>query len=145
MYIRFVISRQDVESQSLQGVVQAVLELRNTGQLQTHEEEWLTRELKWLNMHLKSPDCLRQPGNHRAVCWFHPRAKRPIEKIRSIAVILQEKGIPVKMLKTVDPGEVIYSDGWQVVAKPSRRARRPRKPAGRASFRNDLSSGAARK
>ena len=72
-------------------------------------------------MHLKSPAVLREDGNERALSWFHPRATRPIEKVRSIAALLEEHGIVVDMIKTDDPGIVIYEDGWQVVAKPRRR------------------------
>ena len=124
MYVRFVILEHDEDSHSLQGVFQAAYGLRDSGQLEPHEEEWLEAELRWLKMHLKSPDCLREEENHRAISWFHPRAKTPIEKVRSIASLLKEKGIHVRTLKTADPGIIIYEDGWQVVAKPYRKRRR---------------------
>lgn len=121
MYVRFVILRKDQESHQPLGVLQAAFELRDSGKLEPHEIEWLESELAWLRMHLKSPSCLREPGNHRAISWFHPRAERPIEKIRSIGALLGEHGFHVEMVKSNDPGVVIYEDGWQVVAKPYRR------------------------
>jgi hypothetical protein len=101
-------------------VFQAAYSLRDEGSLEDYEQEWLDTELKWLKMHLESPDCLREQGNHRAICWFKPEATRPIEKVRSIVALLEEKGVKVQMLKTDSPGVVIYEDGWQVVAKPWR-------------------------
>ena len=34
--------------------------------------------------------------------------------------ILQENGYVIDILKTSDPGTIIYEDGWQVVAKPKK-------------------------
>ncbi len=123
-YVRFVVPSLDEESGLLQGVFQAVFSLRDEGQLEKHEDEWLLEDLRWLKMHLKSPACLEDPANRRAICWFHPSARRPIEKVRSIAALLEEKGISVRMLTTRDPGIVVYEDGWQVAAKPRRKRSR---------------------
>lgn len=120
MFIRFVILKRDGESGSPLGIFQAAMQLRDSGTLALHETEWLERELGWLRMHLESPACLREPGNRRAISWFHPRAIRPIEKVRSIAALLEEHGLLVQTVTTSDPGIVIYEDGWQVVAKPRR-------------------------
>ena len=121
MYVRFVVGRQDPDSGSLEGVFQAAFALRDSGVLAAWEEEWLERELAWLRMHLKEPACLMNPEHRRAICWFHPRAKRPIEKVRSIAALLGERGVHVEAITSRDPGLVIYEDGWQVVAKPRHR------------------------
>lgn len=121
MYIRFVILKKDHESHSKQGIFQAAFELRDSGKLSLHEHDWIERELAWLRKHLKSPACLRAEENHRGISWFQPRAKKPIERVRSIAALLKEHGMLVEMVKTKDPGIVIYEDGWQVVAKPRRR------------------------
>jgi hypothetical protein len=123
MLVRFCLLCRDPDSHSPTGVFQAALELRNEGRLKHYEEEWLERELSWLRMHLPSPDCLREEGNQRAICWFRPEAWRAIEKVRSIVVLLETKGIPVAMLTTSDPGTIIYQDKHQVVAKPLRRGR----------------------
>lgn len=122
MYVRFVILEQDHQSHSKQGVFQAAIELRDSGNLSPEEYDRIETDLAWLRMHLKSPACLRENGNERAISWFHPRAIRPIEKVRSIITVLKEHGTHTEMLKTKDPGTVIYEDGWQVVAKPRKRA-----------------------
>src|SRR5213080_4527435 len=109
------------DSHSREGVFQAAIGLRDDGRLEPYEEEWLERELRWLRMHLPSPDCLRDEGNERAICWFKPEAKRVIEKVRGLVALLEAKGVPVAMLTTADPGTIIYEDKWQVVAKPRRK------------------------
>jgi hypothetical protein len=119
--VRFCLPRRDAESHSPQGVFQAAIELRDAGELEPYEEEWLERDLGWLRMHLPSPDCLRDEGNHRAICWFKPGARAAIDKVRGIVALLQSRGLVVQMVTTAAPGTVVYEDKWQVVAKPPRR------------------------
>ncbi|HJZ94772.1 MAG TPA: hypothetical protein VKE40_28155 [Gemmataceae bacterium] len=121
MLVRFCLRRRDADSHSPQGVFQAAIELRDAGQLEPYEEEWLERDLGWLRMHLPSPDCLRDEGNHRAICWFKPGARQAIDKVRGIVALRETRGIVVQMVTTADPGTVLYEDKWQVVAKPLRR------------------------
>lgn len=121
MLVRFCVLTRDPESHSPQGVFQAALGLRDAGRLEVYEEEWLERDLAWLRMHLPSPDCLLDPGNERAICWFRPDARRPIEKVRGIVALLDAHGVSVRMTTTADPGTILYEDDWQVVAKPRRK------------------------
>lgn len=123
MYIRFTTLQQSEDSHSLVGVFQAAFELRNSGELADHEEVQMNVALSWLKMHLKSPHCLRNSENHRALSWCHPRAVKPMQYIWQIVNILKEHGVFVKVHKTNDPGLIIYEDGWQVVAKPRHKKR----------------------
>lgn len=118
MYIRFESFRKIETSRSRLGIFQAALELKDSGELRLYDEEVLEENLQWLNTHLKSPKCLSEDHNFRAVCWFHFRAKKPIEKVRAIVEVLKEYGVHIQTVKTKDPGIIIYEDGWQVAAKP---------------------------
>jgi len=120
-YVRFQTKRQDDNSHRPSGVFVALYELRDSNKLEPYDEMELNKHLNWLKMHLKSPDCLRVDDNERAISWFHPRAKEPIRHIRAIVVILREYGVVIDQVTTSQPGTVIYEDGWQVVAKPSRK------------------------
>lgn len=119
-YVRFIIGERDETSHVSQGIFQAAFTLRDSNLLATYEFEQIEDDLSWLKMHLKSPSILRDPKTERAICWFHPRAKKPIARVRSIAQLLNEHGHNVRMLTTDRPGTVIYEDGWQVVAYPFR-------------------------
>ena len=121
MLLRFCTLCRDSESHSPKGVFQAAIELSDDGKLEAYEERWLERELGWLRMHLPSPDCLRDDGNERAICWFKPGAKDAIDKVRGIVAMLEAHGIPVETVTTADAGTIIYEDKWQVVAKPRRK------------------------
>ncbi|MEM6797907.1 MAG: hypothetical protein AAF589_00195 [Planctomycetota bacterium] len=124
MYIRFTTQAVDEESHSLLGVFQSAFALRDSSELAEHEEVELNDALEWLEMHLKSPTCLREPENRRAICWFDPRAQKPMRFIWRVIQVLQEHGVFVEVHKTDDPGNVLYQDGWQFVAKPWRKGRR---------------------
>ncbi len=137
MDIRFVTAKRCDQSGAMTGVFQAAFSLQERDVLEAWEEEWLERELAWLKMHLKSPACLSEPENRRAICWFHPRARRAIDKVRSIAALLAEHGELVTMKKTTDPGIVIYEDGWQVAAKPRHKRQRRRLPEGEEGAREE--------
>ena len=119
------------QSHKPMGVFQEAFELRDSGVLTPDEERVLEGHLSWLKMHLKSPAVLRDDGHHRAIAWFHPRAKEPIRRVRAIIELLREYGVYVEQITTQSPGIVIYEDGWQVVAKPSRkRSRNPDESVG---------------
>ncbi|MDP7019956.1 MAG: hypothetical protein QGG36_29430 [Pirellulaceae bacterium] len=121
MFVRFTTNRQSEDSHSLTGVFQAAFELRDSGDLADYEEAELNEALAWLKMHLKSPGCLREPGNERALSWFHPRAVRPMQYVWRMVRIIQDHNVFIEVHRTDDPGIVIYEDGWQVVAKPRRK------------------------
>lgn len=120
MYVRFTTLTKDEDSHSLQGVFQAAFKLRDAGDLEDYEEAELVNALDWLKQHLKSPECLRDPENFRALSWFHPRAVKPMQYIWRIVQVLKDHGVLIEVHKSKDPGIVIYEDGWQVVAKPRR-------------------------
>ncbi|MEM0983412.1 MAG: hypothetical protein AAGI17_05640 [Planctomycetota bacterium] len=120
VYVRFVTPSQDPDSHAAIGLFTAVYDLRDSGELLDHEESIVEAELDWFRMHLTIPGVLCERGNHRAICWFHPRARRPITKARTLAWILNEHGVAVRQLTTKTPGKLIYADGWQIAAIPWR-------------------------
>lgn len=101
-------------------VFQAALELGDSGQVETYEEELLEWELAWLRIHLPSPVCRRDEGNQTSICWFKPRAKNAIERVRSIVALLDSLGFVARMITIDDPGTVAFEDKRQLVAKPHR-------------------------
>lgn len=120
-YVRFQTRHQDDDSHRPSGVFMALYELRDSNRLELYDADELNKNLDWLKMHLKSPACLKEYGNERAISWFHPRAKEPIRRVRAIVEILREYGVVIDQVTTDRPGTVIYEDGWQVVAKPPRK------------------------
>ena len=118
MYVRFQGLRQNDTSASRLGLFQLAFELRDEGDLPTYLHDQLVKHLEWLKDHLNSPKILHEDEHHRAISWFHPRAKEPLRHVRAIKAILEDAGYNIEQVETRDPGIVIYEDGWQVVAKP---------------------------
>lgn len=82
----------------------------------------VAEHLLWLKLNLKSPKVLDKDENGRAICWFKTSAHDPLAHIWPIKAMLQEFGYHIDVLKTRDPGRIVYEDDWQVAAKPRRRS-----------------------
>lgn len=121
MYLRFVSKRQDPNSGFLQGVIHAAHTLREADRLDSFAEAWLQCEFDWFNQNLRVPSVLSDWENRRGISWLASDATEHIARMRSIAALVRENGVAVRVLKSRDPGLVIYRDKFQVVAKPRHR------------------------
>jgi hypothetical protein len=118
MFLRFSLKSPDRDSGYRRGILVAAHELRDSEGLSVAEHEELRVSLAWFNMNLNHPACLADPNNRRALSWFKPGATKPIARMWALKAILENHGYTVDVLKTDDPGIVLFEDGWQVVAKP---------------------------
>ncbi len=120
MYLRFQGQKPNLGTSSKLGIFQLAFELRDQRDLPAYVYDELQLNLKWLRMHLTSPDVLKHEHNRRAIAWFKPEAVEPLKRIWAIKAVLEEFGYHIDMIKSDDVGNIIYEDGWQVVAKPGR-------------------------
>jgi len=124
MYLRFVVPTIDDDSERMRGVFQAVGDLRGRGLFYPHEEEELDYLRWWFNQYLEKPTrfTTAKPPHYRrkwrAICWFKDSARSHIWQIWGIVAILEDHGIPVRMLKEERVGYVVYEDDYQVAAEP---------------------------
>ena len=118
MYLRFQGQRSNLGTSSKLGIFQLAFELRDHHDTPKYVSDELNRNLAWLKMHLKSPDILKNDEHFRAISWFKPEAQEPLKRIWAIKAVLEEFGYSVDLIKSTEPGHVIYEDGWQIVAKP---------------------------
>jgi len=76
----------------------------------------------WFRSHLRKPRRLnrsRRPhAKNKAICWFKPSAVEHIAKAREIVRVLQDHGVHVRMIKTDNPGYIVYQDDYQIAAEP---------------------------
>ena len=121
MYLRFQGQLPNLGTASKLGIFQLAFQLRDRPDLPDYAYKELQKNLAWLKINLKSPDVLDKDENSRAISWFTPSAKKPLDRIWAIKSILEDFGYHIDVIKTKDPGVIIYRDGWQVVAKPRRR------------------------
>ncbi len=122
MYVRFVIDRDDEGSGELQGLFQAVYDLRYEGRLSCEEEAAAKKIFKWFGKNLPgSKRFSRSSKRHAkavAISWFKPTAEDCIKRMQELSSILYAHDIPTRVNKTRRPGYVVYEDEYQVVAQP---------------------------
>ena len=53
------------------------------------------------------------------ICWFRDSAARMIAEGFILASLIREAGIPVTKVATDCPGQILYTDDHQIVAKPN--------------------------
>ena len=82
----------------------------------------LERELGWFGRELEVPDRMCRTFRRRrtvwGICWFRPQAGTHITRARYMAWLMGEAGCPVEEIRTRHPGEVIWQDDHQIVARP---------------------------
>ncbi len=120
VFLRFQGQKPNLGTASKLGIFQLAFELRENNALPQYAYDELQKNLSWLKMHLKSPEILNDDEHYRAIAWFKPEAHEPLKRIWAIKAVLEDYGYQIDMIKTREPGHVIYEDGWQVVAKPQR-------------------------
>ena len=54
----------------------------------------------------------------KGVCWFRSGASEHLKRIWDLIAICENNDVRIYMIKTDQPGYVIYEDAVQVVAEP---------------------------
>lgn len=115
MYIRFVVGSAGEDHRQLTGIVTEARLLRDRGHLTPEEEDRLERTYAWLNANLPCPPFSTAGWSRDAVSWFKDSAEAAIREFRLLAALLEQHGRPVRMLRSRNPGKVLYEDSFQVV------------------------------
>jgi hypothetical protein len=112
VFLRFVVSEIDNDSQRELGVFQAIDKLRRRGVLSHYEEEQDDSIGRWFDKNLAKPTrfTASKPPFYRkkskAISWFKDSAGEHIAHVRSLVAILEHHGISVRMLKADRVGYV---------------------------------------
>jgi len=124
MYLRFVVADIDGDSERALGVFHAVRYLRAAGKLHAYEEDQHDIVRWWFNENLERPTrftASRAPfyrKKSRALSWFKDTATEHLARVRDLAAILENHGVPVRTVKAKRVGYVVYEDEYQIVAEP---------------------------
>lgn len=122
MYIRFVINEFCHESNQRLGLFHAVRYMKDDNKFLDYELELAELTMEWFNNHLESPlDYLNAQKFRKSdifISWFKISAKEHISMVREFVVLLESKGVVVEQIRTDRPGKIVYSDDYQVFAKP---------------------------
>lgn len=125
MHMRFVVSELDRRTGVERGIFNSVWDI-DEGDIWA--PAWvrreLDRELREFWAYFWSPERFcRRSGRHgwiHGVCWFRSQAGEAVSRARYLSLLLEEAGVPVREVRTKHPGEIIWSNRHQVVARPTR-------------------------
>lgn len=120
MYLRFVVAAPKAR------VAFGLFQSDAVRVLRCDLPDWLSTAIEehydWFNEHLPVPKRLTVVSRRRHVyaglCWFRPEARAHIARARELALLLAEADLVTHVLKTRAPGQVLYRDAFQIVAKP---------------------------
>ena len=115
MFIRFVVGGDGEHHRSLTGIITEARLLRDAGGLNQDQVCWLEDAYVWFNANLPVPPFSSSDWPRDAATLFRDDAGEPITKMWEIASLLKEHGVPVRMLRSTNPGKILYQDDFQIV------------------------------
>jgi hypothetical protein len=122
LFLRFVVLEKDSDSHRKQGLLVAGYELSRSGKFTYEEVAQFKTLTTWFDKNLEPPERFarsKNPSAHnKAISWFKDSAKEHIGKMRELAELLKNHGIPTKMIRENRIGYVVYEDEFQIAAVP---------------------------
>ena len=115
MFVRFVVGSDGEHHRELTGIVTEARFLRDEGRLSAEEDSRLEEAYDWLNEHLPVPPFSTQSWPRDVVAWFRDDAQEAIRRMWDLVALLEDHGRPVRLLRSKNPGRVLYEDDFQVV------------------------------
>jgi len=114
VYLRFISPWPSEMRNVNYGLFQAIYYSRDTGLLPSYLRENVLSELAWFKRYLPSPDehNFTFSGHQIGICWFHSHAKIMIEHARTVSALLAEADVWITVVRTRNPGKILYSDEY---------------------------------
>jgi hypothetical protein len=122
MYVRFITPWWRLPRGIDSGLFGPAYDLARDGEVPAVLREALWVEIGWFEANLPVPRRfgVKSRGRWRpdGICWFVAEAREPIARAFGLAALLADCGVPVRKVATRRPGQLLYRDAWQIVAKP---------------------------
>lgn len=123
MFLRFITPKIDSRSGKETGLFTLVHQELDNGTLYYHEEVEVRQSLRWLETRLPTPTRFKRNKKeaHRprkGICWIRHEAEDFVSHMWRIKSILENHDIYVEVLRSDNPGYVVYQDEFQIVALP---------------------------
>ncbi|MES9510437.1 hypothetical protein ABWJ92_29165 [Streptomyces sp. NPDC000609] len=105
------------------GVFGLINTLAREGKLSEEQELFRRTNNSWYNAAYTDPSTV-DPGiydheiNPGAAAWFKPSAEHLLARIPGYLEILAAHGVDCRLLRSTDPGRVIYEDDVQIAVVP---------------------------
>jgi len=124
MYVRFISPWRAGNARGYFGLFQPAVEIVYDEATPYHFYLPIRELLDWFNDNLPKPAegsfAVRSRRIRRdvGICWFQSDAKEMIANAHILASILNECDVPIRKVTTHNPGQLLYQDDHQIVAKP---------------------------
>ncbi|MFJ7018924.1 hypothetical protein ACIQUW_11300 [Streptomyces sp. NPDC101117] len=126
-YMRFQSPHRNSRGQ-FTGVFGLVNNLAREGRLSEEQEAFRRRGNRWFDAAYTDPSTV-DPSvyddtvNPDAAAWFKPSATHLLARVPGYLEILSAHGVECRLLRSADPGRVVYEDDVQIVVVPYARSR----------------------
>ena len=117
VFVRFVVGSDGDHHRSLNGIVTEARFLRDDGRLTNDERVRLEASYEWLNEHVPVPPFSARRWPRDVVSWFKGDAVEPIARMWDLVAILRDHDVSTRMLRSRNPGKILYEDDLQVVVE----------------------------
>jgi hypothetical protein len=123
MYVRFI-TPERLRARVSAGLFGAAYDCRDDAAIGETLRVAIELELDWFADYLPRPDrrCFlvrsRKVWLPDGICWFRAEARAMIAHAFALGALLRECGVLVTKVATRSPGQILYRDAWQIVAKP---------------------------
>jgi hypothetical protein len=118
-YIRFESELPLARNRARLGLFRAAGILEDTFELPDYTQELLRESLDWFNKNLKVPRLSSYRG--KSAFWFRTDADKLLERVWELVALLNHEGMFVHQRTTSRPGQITYSDRFQIAAIPERK------------------------
>jgi hypothetical protein len=115
VFIRFVVGSDGQHHKELTGILAEARLLRERDQLTAEESARLEELYTWFNEHVPVPPFSASRWPRDVVAWFKYDAFEPVARMWDVVALLREHGLEVRLLRSANPGRVVYEDGIQVL------------------------------
>ncbi len=122
MYLRFQSTIPNGRG-TFPGVFGLVNGLAREGKLTAEQEEFRQANNAWYEQNFTNPSTVEpsiydRTVHPRAAAWFKSSAIEVLDRVDGYLSILAEHGIGCELVRSSDPGCVIYEDAHQIVVVP---------------------------
>ena len=115
VFVRFVVGSDGQYHKELTGIFTEARVLREQGELSADEDAQLEELYEWFEARVPIPPFSSGRFPRDAVSWFKHDAGGAVAKMWDIVALLREHGVEVRLLRSANPGRVVYEDDVQVL------------------------------
>ncbi|MEM6731423.1 MAG: hypothetical protein AAF658_07690 [Myxococcota bacterium] len=120
MYLRFTTESQNRSSRAFEGIFGPAYHARSDPSVQYALRREIAERIDWFERNLRVPPVVKTERFRTGICWFSSGASEHVGMARELSNLLETAGVLMQCHRTVSPGDILYRDEIQVVARPWR-------------------------